>query len=47
MGTGEVFGELLIQDTVMEEMDTVIEDFDNRIEQQEEFTQPMSTPNKT
>ena len=28
---GEVFGELWIQDTVMEEVDTVIEDFNNRI----------------
>ena len=32
MGAGEVFGELWIQDTVMEEVDTVIEDFDNGIE---------------
>ena len=32
VGAGEVFGELWIQDTVMEEVDTVIEDFDNGIE---------------
>ena len=31
----------------MEEVDTVIEDFDNGVKQQEELTQPMSTPKKT
>ena len=43
-GVGEVYGELWIQDTVMEEVDTAIEDSDTGIEQQEEFTQTMSTP---
>ena len=47
VGAGKVFGELWIQDAVVEEVDTVIEDFDKRIEQQEEFTQPMITPKKT
>ena len=45
-GVREVFGELLIQDTVMEEVDTAIEDSDTGIKQQEEFTQTMSTPTK-
>ena len=44
MGVGEVFGELWIQDTAMNEVDTAIEDSDNGIEQQKEFTQTMSTP---
>ena len=47
VGEGEVFGELWIQDTVMEEANTVIEDFDNGIEHQEELTQLMSIPQKT
>ena len=46
VGEGEVFGELWIQDTVMEDANTVIEDFDNGIEHQEELTQLMSTPQK-
>ena len=44
---GEVFGELWIQDMVMEEVDTVIEDFSTETENQEKLTQPMSTPKKT
>ena len=44
VGVREVFGELLIHDTVMEEVDTAIEDSDTGIEQQEEFTQTLSTP---
>ena len=47
VGTGEIFGELWIQDTAMEEVDTVIEDFGNEIKKQEELTQPMSIPKKT
>ena len=43
---GEVFGELWIQDMVMEEVDTVIEDFSTETENQEKLTQPMSTPKK-
>ena len=39
VGAGEVFGELSVQDTVMEEMDTATEDY-------EEFTPSMSTPKK-
>ena len=39
-GTGEVFGELWVQDTVMEEADTATED-------SKEFTSSMSTPKKT
>ena len=46
VGEGEVFGELWIQDTLMEEVNTVIEDFDNGIEHQEELTQLMSTLQK-
>ena len=46
VGTGEVFGELGIQDTVMEEVDTAIEDFGKEIEKQEKLTQPVNTPQK-
>ena len=38
VGSGEVFGELWIQDMVMEEVNTAIENSDNGIEHQEEFT---------
>ena len=39
VGEGEVFGELWVHDTVMEEADTATED-------SEEFTPSMSTPKK-
>ena len=39
VGAGEVFGELWVQDTVMEEADTATED-------SEELTPSMSTPKK-
>ena len=40
VGAGEVFGEICVHDTVMEEADTAMEDSD-------EFTSSMSTPKKT
>jgi len=40
VGAGEVFGELWVQDIVMEEADTATED-------SEAFTPSMSTPKKT
>ena len=43
VGVGEVFGELLIQHTVMDELDTVLEDFGTE-KKKEELTHPMSTP---